>query len=73
MRTKLYLSPHPDGGWLGREEGHEHFLVVGQDKKEVLDHLLNYADQNRPCDIIIQNENGDFMEERTLGTRHFPL
>jgi len=73
MRTKLYLSPHPDGGWLGKEDGHEHYLIVGQDKQDVMEFLLKYADDKRPCDIIIQNKNGEFMEERTLGTRHLPF
>jgi hypothetical protein len=72
MRTTFYLSPHPDGGWFGREEGTEHYLVVSQSKKDVLDQLMSLCESKRPCTIVIQNEYGEFMEERTLGTLHIP-
>ena len=72
MRTTFYISPHPDGGWLGKQEGEEHYLVTSPNKQDVLDHLVNLCATQRPCTIVIQNENGELMEERTYGTLHYP-
>lgn len=44
MRTTFYLTPHPDGGWLGKKDGTEHYLIVSNDKQEVLDYLINLCD-----------------------------
>jgi hypothetical protein len=73
MRTTFYLTPHPRGGWLGKKDGTEHYLIVSNDKQEVLDYLINLCDAHLPCSIFIQNERGELIEERSFGTKHFPM
>ena len=70
MRTTFYLSPHPQGGWLAKQDGSEHYLIVSYNKQEVLDYLMDLCEDKRPCTIVIQSRNGDCIEERTLGTKH---
>jgi hypothetical protein len=72
MRTTFYLTPHPDGGWLGKQDGTEHYLIVSDQKQDALDHLVNLCKTQRPCSIIIHNDNAEVIEERTFGTLHFP-
>lgn len=52
MRTNFYLSPHPNGGWLGKQNEEEHYLIVSPNKQDVLDHLINLCDRARPCTML---------------------
>jgi len=72
MRTTFYLSPHPNGGWLGKQDSEEHYIITSPNKQDVLEHLLNLCETRRPCTIVIQNEKGEFIEECTYGTLHYP-
>jgi len=66
MEKTFCVSPHPMEGWLGKEYEDEHYLVISQNKQEVLDHLMKLGESSRPCTIVIQNEKGEYLEEHTL-------
>ena len=71
MGKNQHVTPHPDGGWQVKGEGHSRATVRTNTQREAIDYARPIA-RNQGSELVIHRPNGQIRDKDSHGRDPFP-